>query len=475
MIAQGRAGLANPEQPTYLADRRWLTIGLVMMITVAAFEALATATVMPAVRDDLGGTALYGWAFSAFLLASLVGITFAGQQADRHGPGRPFGIGLILFATGLSIAGVAPEMWVLVLGRTIQGLGAGVVPPVAYVAVGRAYPEDARARMFALFATAWVVPGLVGPGLAGATAEYLSWRLVFVGILPLVVAAALFTLPALRRLGPPAVAPSPEASARLPQAFLLAVGVGMVLGGFTAASPWLSPPLILAGGALAIPMLRRLMPEGTFRVGRGLPATVLGLGALNLAFFGTDAFVPFMLTEVRDQSTVFVGAIFTASTLCWTSGTWVVERASGRISRHVFIGVGLTLVALGTLGHILVLHEEVPVLFAGVTWSVGAFGIGLAYPSFSLLLLAQAPVGSEGAVTSSGKLAEALASAIGAGVVGAIVNAGESAGEIPTALGISFVLMALVAGLGVVISERLPRDSQVSLPPAGGVVPVPGD
>jgi hypothetical protein len=153
----------------------------------------------------------------------------------------------------------------------------------------------------------------------------------------------------------------------------------------------------------------------------------------------------------------------------------VVERASGRISRHVFIGVGLTLVALGTLGHILVLHEEVPVLFAGVTWSVGAFGIGLAYPSFSLLLLAQAPVGSEGAVTSSGKLAEALASAIGAGVVGAIVNAGESAGEIPTALGISFVLMALVAGLGVVISERLPRDSQVSLPPAGGVVPVPGD
>ncbi|MGH2609538.1 MAG: MFS transporter, partial [Tepidiformaceae bacterium] len=166
--------MSSATPATYLADRGALTTGLVMMITVAAFEALAVATVMPAVKDDLGGVALYGWAFSAFLLASLVGITFAGEQADRHGPARPFAIGLALFAVGLAIGGLAPAMWVLVIGRAIQGLGAGVIPPVAYVAVARAYPDEARPRMFALFATAWVVPGLVGPGLAGVTAEYLS-------------------------------------------------------------------------------------------------------------------------------------------------------------------------------------------------------------------------------------------------------------------------------------------------------------
>ncbi|MEX1103281.1 MAG: MFS transporter [Dehalococcoidia bacterium] len=455
--------MSSAAPTAYLTDRGPLTTGLVIMITVAAFEALAVATVMPAVKDDLGGVALYGWAFSAFLLASLVGITFADEQADRHGPARPFAIGLGLFAIGLAVGGMAPTMWVLVIGRAIQGLGAGVIPPVAYVAVGRAYPEEARPRMFALFATAWVVPGLVGPGLAGATAEYLSWRLVFVGILPLVGAAALLTLPALRQLGPPAQVPA-AARSRMPTAVLVAAGAGMFLAGLTVASPWLSPPLLVGGAIVAVPALRRLMPAGTFRAGRGLPATVLGIGALNLAFFGTDAFVPFMLTEVRDQSTVFVGAIFTASTLCWTAGTWTVERMAGRVSRPAFVGMGMGLVALGTLGHIAVLSQGVPVWFAGVTWSVGAFGIGIAYPSFSLLLLSQAPRGQEGTVTSAAKLAEALAAAVGAGVVGAIVTAGESSGELSAALGVSFALMAAVAGMGALLAGRLPRRSASTAP-----------
>ena len=55
--------------------RRALTIGLLMAVTLVAFEALAVATVMPTVEEDLGGLALYGWAFSGFLLASIVGIT----------------------------------------------------------------------------------------------------------------------------------------------------------------------------------------------------------------------------------------------------------------------------------------------------------------------------------------------------------------------------------------------------------------
>ena len=459
----------------YLTDRRPLTAGLVMMITVAAFEALATATVMPAVKDDLGGVALYGWAFSAFLLASLVGITFAGDQADRHGPARPFGLGLILFATGLLVAGFAPEMWILVVGRAIQGLGAGVIPPVAYVAVGRAFPEDARPRIFAFFATAWVVPGLVGPGLAGVTADYLTWRLVFVAILPLVAAAALLTLPALRKIGPPAVAPAPTDRSRMPMAILMALGVGGILASLTLASPWLSPPLFVTGAILATPAIRKLLPAGTFKARPGLPATVLGIGLLNLAFFGADAFVPFMLTDVRGQSTVFVGAIFTASTLCWTAGTWIVERARDRVSRVTFVGIGLALVSAGTLGQVAVLSDHVPVLFSGVAWSVGALGIGLAYPSFSLLLLSQAPAGNEGTVTSSAKLAEALAAAIGAGVVGAIVNAGEAAEEIPAALGVSFVLMAGAAAVGVLVAARLPRSVSGHPAPSRTVAPAAAD
>jgi len=70
----------------FSGHRRALTVGLLLAITLVAFEALAVATVMPRAEQDLGGIALYGWAFSGFLLASIVGITWAGEQADRHGP-----------------------------------------------------------------------------------------------------------------------------------------------------------------------------------------------------------------------------------------------------------------------------------------------------------------------------------------------------------------------------------------------------
>src|SRR2546423_6306187 len=122
---------------------RWrgLTAGLVLNVTFVAFEALAIATIMPLVVADLGGVALYGWVFSAFLLADLVGIVLAGELADRFGPAVPFGAGLALFAIGLLIGGLAPSMPVLVAARAIQGFGAGAIPAVAGVGSGPPPPQ----------------------------------------------------------------------------------------------------------------------------------------------------------------------------------------------------------------------------------------------------------------------------------------------------------------------------------------------
>src|ERR1700733_10542433 len=151
-------------------QRRALTVGLVLTITFIASEALAVVTIMPVVARDLHGLSLYGWVFTAFMLGELVGIVAAGRQADKSGPARPFLGGVLLFGAGLTVAGLAPSMVVLVAGRALQGIGAGAVAAVAYVAIGLSLPEHLRARMMAVLSTAWVVPGLVGPALAAAVA-----------------------------------------------------------------------------------------------------------------------------------------------------------------------------------------------------------------------------------------------------------------------------------------------------------------
>ena len=193
--------------------RRALTGGLVLTITLVAFEALAVSTVMPIVANELGDQALYGWVFTAFFLGSLIGIAVVGGALDRGGLGRPFAIGLGLFAVGLLIGGLAPSMAVLVVARFIQGLGAGAIPPIAYVAIGRSLPEHLRPRMFATLSTAWVLPGVIGPALAGVVGEFLGWRYVFLGLLPLIAVAGLLTIRSVVAVPPSEVAAAAESAA----------------------------------------------------------------------------------------------------------------------------------------------------------------------------------------------------------------------------------------------------------------------
>src|SRR5690349_17688946 len=91
-------------------ERRNLTVGLVLTITLVAFEALAVSTVMPIVARELHGIELYGWVFTAFMLGSLIGIVLVGGLIDRRGPGGLSRVGIGLAANGLSVGVLAPSV-----------------------------------------------------------------------------------------------------------------------------------------------------------------------------------------------------------------------------------------------------------------------------------------------------------------------------------------------------------------------------
>jgi MFS family permease len=460
-------------------QRRALTTGLVLTITFVASEALAVVTVMPVVARDLGGLRLYGWAFSAFMLASVVGIVASGREADRRGPAIPFVAGVVLFACGLALAGLAPSMEVLVAGRVLQGLGAGAVPPVAYASIGRSLEGPLRVRMMAVLSTAWVAPGLAGPAIAAEVARLFGWRWVFLGLLPIVLVAGSIAVPALVRLGPPGTAHEEEH--RLTDGLRTAAAAAMILGGLTLAAGSGEVPaglaLVAVGGIAGLPALRRLVPPGTLTVRPGLPATIATRGLLTFAFFGADAYVTLAITAVRHRTPVVAGLAVTGATLAWTGGAWVQARLSERWEGRRLVRTGLIIVLASIAAMALVLLPAVPVAEGIAAWTVAGLGIGLAYAPLTLLMLKQAPPGQEGQASASLNLTDVLGTAIGIGVGGAAVAA-EAGHDLRVGIWAAFAAAAAVGLLALAVTRRLPPGPTTapaaappSAPPGGRPAP----
>jgi MFS family permease len=443
---------AAPRPSVWAPEWRALTIGLVLTITFAASEALAVATVLPLVARDLHGLSLYGWVTSAFFLGTLVGLVVAGAEVDRRGPARPYAAALVVFSAGLVVAGLAPRMWVVVAGRALQGIGAGAIPAIAYASIGRTIPEAVRPRVFALMSTAWVLPGLAGPAIAAAVASAFGWRVIFLGLPPLVAVAGVVPYRALRAIRPPETLPA-ETAPILP-AVEIAVAGALGLAALAERS-YLSAPLALAAVVLGIRPLRRLFPAGTIVARRGLPATVLVRGLLTFAFFGADVFVPLMLVAIRHRSPGFAGIAITASTLAWSSAAWVQSHLSGRWSPRRLVRVGLTIVACAIAATTAVLAAGVPPQLAIATWGIGGFGIGLAYAPLSLAMLRHAEADQVGRATAALQLSDNLGVAFGAGVGGAAVAIAAAHGREALGIGAAFAVTAAVAVVGAAAAGRL--------------------
>jgi len=448
-----------PTAPASLAGGIWtpaqrpLTVGLVLAVTFVAFEALAVATILPVVGRQLGDLRLYGWVFSAFLLASLIGIVLAGTLADRVPLGRPMLAGLALFSLGLIIGGTAQDMVVLVVGRAVQGLGAGVVPAVAYVAISRCYAEESRPRMFAVLSTAWVVPGLIGPGIAALVAAAVGWRWVFLGLLPLVISAGVLVLLALRHVPPPA---SPGTAAVPYLAALgVAAGAGTLLASLSSGVALVAAAGSIAGGALLAVSMRRLTPPRYLSARPGLAVTILSRSLLTCCFFAGDAYVPYAIVTVRHAPTTLAALALTASTLAWTAGSWVQARCIARWGPRRLVRPGECLVAVGLGAMCVVLLPSVPPALAVVAWALAGAGIGTAYAPLSVTTLDLAAAGEEGRATSALQLCDVLGQALGTGVAGAIVATASLIGHGP-AVALAFSFAIAVALTGVIVGAWLP-------------------
>ncbi|MFN2483835.1 MAG: MFS transporter [Candidatus Limnocylindria bacterium] len=466
------------EHGLWTPERRPLTVGLVSTVTLIAFEALAVATVMPLAGRELGTLALYGWAFTAFFLASMLGIVGAGVAVDRYGVRLPFVTGVTVFALGLAVGGLALSMPMLVAGRAIQGVGGGVLTPVAYVIIARGYPDAARPKMFAILSSAWVVPALVGPAVAGTIGDHLSWRIVFLGLLPIIAAAGGLTMWAIRRQGErldaARQAAAREGVRRLGRAIVVAAATALLLAGLSDPLSTHGPILAVAGVAVGLPAISGLLPAGTLVARAGLPAVVLARGALTFGFFSAGAYLPLAMVSIRGTTAFQAGLAVTASALSWTLGSWIQARRNASWGERRLVQLGFAAVFAGIALTAAILVPGIPVYAAVVTWAIGGLGMGMAYSSISLLVLRGADPAEQGRATAALSLSEVIGTSIGTGLGGAAVAAATVAGW-PEAVGVAgaFLIAALAAAAGLLLTARLPGRPRVPRPSLGAVESLP--
>jgi len=442
---------------------RALTLGIVSVVLLLAFEATAVNTAMPVAARQLDGLGLYAFAFSGYFTTTLFALVVSGQWCDRRGPMAPLFTGIGVFAAGLVVAGTAVDMWLFVAGRAIQGLGGGLVIVALYVVVGRAFPERLRPAVFAAFSAAWVLPSIVGPVVSGAVTQHLGWRWVFLAVPVLVLLPLMVMGPALSRAerAQPKTLGAEFDRRRTVLAAMAALGAGLLqYAGQRLDLLGLVPAAL--GAALLLPAVVRLLPAGTLRAGRGLPTVILLRGVAAGAFFAAEAFVPLMMVTQRDLSPTLAGLTLTSGGLSWALGSWLQGRPAAERHREALIRLGFMLTAVSIAGAALVLFPAVPAWVAAAAWAVGGVGMGLAVASISVLMMKLSTPEEAGANSASLQMSDALGNVLLIGLAGVLfagLGGGSAAAAqdspVPAAaFAVIFLVMAGVALFGALVSGR---------------------
>ncbi|GAA3117521.1 MFS transporter [Streptosporangium carneum] len=473
--------------PTYRAA----SLGILLVVTLIAFEGMSIGAVMPAVSKDLDALDLYGMSLSVFLITGLFANVVAGLWADRRGHALPFLFGVGLFVVGMILAGVAGTKELFVVARAVQGFGGGGVVVAIYVMIARVYDPAARPKVFAVLSAAWVLPALIGPALGGLIAETVGWRWVFFGIVPLVVPAMLMLLPALRLRE----APAPEDPAHggtdgaaavtadgeadgtpggtangtaggprsRPVAMTLAaaataIGAGVLLYGvdrlhLAPVPGWIATAIGLVALAAGLP---RLLPPRALAFGRGLPTTIMMRGVLSAAFFGVNSYIPLMLTEVRGYLVVEAGVALTTGALGWSTGAYLQTRRD--FNRSLLVRLGVASVTTGILLTLLALVPGVPGWVTVPAWVVAGFGMGIGVTSVNITAMRQSPDAEQGANSAALQVVDTLGSALTIGFGGVLINViGHD--DIATGYTTIVALTAAIGVLGVVVAGRMRETS----------------
>ena len=401
-------------------------------IWLHAADSLVTATISPAIVEDIGGVAFISWTILLYQVGAIVAGAAAPIVCQRIGVKRVMGLAAILYGGGCVIAGLAPVMSVLLIGRLAQGIGGGMLLSLCYLAIQQWFPQSWWSRLFGVVAMIWGAGSLLGPLIGGVFAGLHTWRMTF-----FVFAAQAAALCIMASLWLPSEEPSQalpqapsERSARrwsvLPLAALSAACLAIAE---SSVASRVSASIFEAGaGAVFLYVAARLDRSAPARlfplrvldffhpVGAGL----LMVFALSVGTTGFWAYGPLLLKILFGTPPLISGYILAGEALAWSLATMAVSKAPLSADRWL-IRIGAAQVAAGAAGFAFAVPAGA---LAGIVLCtlLQGLGFGLCWPSIVHRMVRFSEKTERPLAVTSPETMQRIGYAVGAAAVGIAAN-----------------------------------------------------
>jgi EmrB/QacA subfamily drug resistance transporter len=441
--------------------------GIMSALAVAALDGTVVSTAMPTIIGNLGGLSEYSWVFSAYLLASTVTVPLYARLADMYGRKPVFMAGLALFIGGSMMCGFASSMTLLILFRTIQGLGAGAVQPISFTILGDVFESEQRAKIQGLFSGVWGAAAVVGPAIGSIVTTTVGWRWVFFVNAPVGLLAAVLIGRFLHEN-----VEHHRHRLDLVGAGILTLGLVSLLFAATEGGQlwgWTSPlTLGLVGAAFALlvafVIFERRIAEPLIDLGL-LRVPVIGAGLAigglsGVVMFSLSTYVPPLVQGVMGGNALQAGVAVAAMSIGWPIGSITGGRALLRFGARPTVLVGTSMLVLGTL---VVTQAIRPgtlgggLLVAALGEAITGLGMGLSSTTILVMVQAAVPWQRRAVATGLVQFSRTIGGAVGVGLLGGIVTAavGGSSAIILDPIGRNFIPAAQLAAMRSALSGGL--------------------
>ncbi len=400
-------------------------------VVVHAINVFLATTILPSIVADIGGLDYYAWNTTLFVLASIAGAASSPRLLQSTGPKRSYALAATVFALGAAICALAWSMPVMLFGRTVQGLGGGLLVALSYTMIRLVFEERLWPRAMALISGMWGIGTLLGPAIGGIFAELGIWRAAYGCLIPIglgFAAAALAMLPAKSGDGDDS-APLPWLQLFLLSASVLAVSAGSIIGNATSNTVGILAALVLIALLARVDTrsANRLFPGGSFDVRLPMGRVFAVMSLFSLTVTCSDIFIPLFLQVLHGQSPLFAGYIAALMSVGWTAGSIF---SSGLGERGImFTGRAAPWLCAAALGALAILIPPP----SGGAWSwllpicvaLTAVGlaVGIVWPHLLTRVLQVAPAKEQNLAAASIMTVQLYAAALGAALAGMIANA----------------------------------------------------